>query len=1268
MHSSNCYLSQNVDSSMASLQEIEKELQTVNDAVFQQLCDEYLFHSEDSYPHLNRPGSQKTKRKTKKGTPDTYWMLPTGKYVFCEYTTKNKGDSKPAFLKKLKEDVKKCLDETVTGISPNLIKKIILCFNSEILPKEMEAVKRILGKKRIDIVFNSLDTIAMNLYSRYPNIAARYLGTSVDTGQVLPIEEFITEYSPGNSITTPLNNQFLFREKELIDLKNDLLINDIVVLTGQPGVGKSKLAVQTLIEWQTGNADYEVYCLSNKNVNIFDDLKTYIKPHKNYLVFVDDANRQSDNLRSILTFKRTRRTGNLKLIITVRDYALEFIKRICVGLDYKIELLEPLSDEQLEALLKSNDFGITNPTYLKRILQIAKGNPRIAIMVARLALQHQDLEVLYDLFDLYDAYFNSFINDHDLLNNKELQKALGLVSFFYTINRSDKERFQKLLDAFNLNYHKFTEALVELEKMELVETSTDNTIIKIGDQVLSTYFFYKCFIKEKTLSFKILLHNYFEDHRNRFSDTLIPSQNDFGYGKVIDLIQSDLLEYFNSVSSDKEKAYKFINTLWFAIPDHTLAFLQAAIDELPTPDNPEFVADTNDRNQTSPDDENLKILQGYFYQNSTLILSGLELAFSYVQKKPALFNSLYKLILACFTFTFEDERYGFYRQNKLIDFLIDNTHKDHRIYVRMFFSIFGEIMASSKMVTTSSWKRNAISIYKYALPNNKYVREIRKKIWAHANKFFTWDPQQAEEAIFKYIEPSMDYSKGILEFDLKYLLAIIDKHFTPSKFSHAYHVQKVISRFTKIGISSEKFALLKEVYTTPEYKIYKLLDMNMLRGREQHEYESIDFDKFERIKDVEIRYKLSFSTLPEFEKFYTAFCEVWLTPHFQNWSFNGTMDVIINDTYLQNRELCFEFLRLIQQRNNPTGFNPSKIFATINANNPDDLDRIFNLVTSGEYAAKAHWILSFSFYLNEKYVTERYYRTVLHTYQNLTHSIWLDFAPLTKYQQIDPQVFIKVLQIFISKSLEGIRITLDFHFFENYVDHFRNEIELLKQAYFICEKTQQAFDHDGKDIIQMVRLDSNFLLEYVVHHTKDKYAISIREFDHLSALWELENIETLIKQVFQYLASQRFYYVREDFANAFFKNLSVENKKRAVDLLMKYMLANKKNTTKVNMIFDVFRNSLREHYFACISTFLKVNNSIQDFKKLELLNNHFMSNGDVIWSEVKATELENIVNEISKLPHNSQYSQHKAYLRNWIIIEKRSAEQERKRKFMEDHW
>ncbi|MFI5162976.1 MAG: hypothetical protein ACHQHN_16970, partial [Sphingobacteriales bacterium] len=77
---------------MTKLQEIEQKLISVNDAVFQNICDAILFVIERNSENINRTGSQKGKQKTIKGTPDAYFTYPNGRYAFVEYTTKAKKD------------------------------------------------------------------------------------------------------------------------------------------------------------------------------------------------------------------------------------------------------------------------------------------------------------------------------------------------------------------------------------------------------------------------------------------------------------------------------------------------------------------------------------------------------------------------------------------------------------------------------------------------------------------------------------------------------------------------------------------------------------------------------------------------------------------------------------------------------------------------------------------------------------------------------------------------------------------------------------------------------------------------------------------------------------------------------------------------------------------------------------------------------------------------------------------------------------------------
>jgi hypothetical protein len=57
---------------------------------------------------VNRIGSALGKKKTAKGTPDTYVSLPNGKYVFVEYTSQERN-----LPKKLSDNLAKCFDANV---------------------------------------------------------------------------------------------------------------------------------------------------------------------------------------------------------------------------------------------------------------------------------------------------------------------------------------------------------------------------------------------------------------------------------------------------------------------------------------------------------------------------------------------------------------------------------------------------------------------------------------------------------------------------------------------------------------------------------------------------------------------------------------------------------------------------------------------------------------------------------------------------------------------------------------------------------------------------------------------------------------------------------------------------------------------------------------------------------------------------------------------------------------------------------------------------
>ncbi|MCQ6373335.1 hypothetical protein NPM09_32740, partial [Bacillus cereus] len=144
---------------MSRLQSIENGLIEINETVFQELCDGYLAMRNENYTAFSRTGSQSGKQKTRKGTPDSFFLLSNGKYIFVEYST-----NITSGVKKLGEDIQKCLDEEKTGVPISDIAEIILCINFNLKASEIQELKELLSKTKIILTMVTLNSLAIELH------------------------------------------------------------------------------------------------------------------------------------------------------------------------------------------------------------------------------------------------------------------------------------------------------------------------------------------------------------------------------------------------------------------------------------------------------------------------------------------------------------------------------------------------------------------------------------------------------------------------------------------------------------------------------------------------------------------------------------------------------------------------------------------------------------------------------------------------------------------------------------------------------------------------------------------------------------------------------------------------------------------------------------------------------------------------------------------------------------------------------------------------
>ena len=396
---------------MGRYQSIENGLREINETVFQELCDKFLVLRNENYAAFSRIGSQSGKQKTVRGTPDSFFLLSNGNYLYVEVTT-NMSDKN-----KLANDIRACFDPEKTRIPIEKIQEIVLCFNFNIDQKQTEELNQTARsfKDNVKVSYWSLDALAMELHLQHRDLVHEYLGLPFDTGQIVSIASFVSEYHrAAQAIATPLDNEFVHREKEKKDLKRALVATDFIVLSGAPGVGKTKLAIETITEFLNENNGYHAYCVSYKSHALLDDLHQYLQKEKDYILFVDDANR-IDAFNQITGFYKTQRTGKFKIVITVRDYAFQEVNKLCLDFNPKPISIEKFTDEQIVDVIKAKPFNILNSEYQKEIIRIADGNPRLAIMAARLALGKQSINALHDVSDLFDKYFSTFVRDKDEL-------------------------------------------------------------------------------------------------------------------------------------------------------------------------------------------------------------------------------------------------------------------------------------------------------------------------------------------------------------------------------------------------------------------------------------------------------------------------------------------------------------------------------------------------------------------------------------------------------------------------------------------------------------------------------------------------------------------------------------------------------------------------------------------------------------------------------------------------------------------------------------
>ena len=1238
---------------MGRLQAIENALASINPATFQELCDSFLAIRNKNYSAFSRSGSQTGKQKTIKGTPDSFLLLPNGKYIFVEYSTNISSK-----VSKLKNDLKKCLDDSKTGIPQSQISEIIICTNFNLTIEEFQSLKALVTETRIELTIYTLDLLSIELHLNHRDLTHLYLKFPLDTGQIVSLNRFISEYdNASRGIAAPLSNTFLHRERELDLLKQLLVENDFIVVTGPPGIGKTKLAIECIKHYLIENPTFSAYCISYKQHALLEDLYQYIKSDSDYILFVDDANR-IDAFNQITGFYKNSRTGKLKIIITVRDYAFQDIGVLLHQFSFRRVDLNKLTDDQITDIIKAEPFEILNGDFQRPIIRIAEGNPRIAIMTAQLAKATQHVYALANVSELFEKYFSTFIIDDGQFANEFNIKCLGIISFFYTIPYKNKIVTTDILKEFDIDYNEFIEAIDKLDKLELVEIQFEH--VKIPEQNLSAFFFYKTFVKEKLLSIDILLEKFFENNVSQFKDCIIPVYNSFGPENVVELLRPPLRKYWLNIKADETKALSFIETFWLFIESETLEYLYSKISTIQEPLAADYQT-KRDLNQLNRErDPILDILSNYFWTASDL-KDALEMSFKYARLVPERLPNLLHKIEELLTFDHRDSPM-FIRQTILFEIIFDGLKRKEKYFFCIFFELSTTFL-SFKFRQTRSERRMTITFYEYQIPNNPNIQRFRKNIWEHLDAAFDFDRENAFKLLQTYATVHPNVDRSIMTFDIPFVLSIINKHLNSNSFEECLYVNDQIKWCKQNSVNHPDFDKLALLFTNNLYETFLKVDWDRLRDKEIFEFD--DYKEYERLKEAEIRESFLFKSELEVKTFYHNFSYLFKADS-NPWSFGRTLDIILDENFERDFTLGLLLLEQVILSKNDINFIPRISFHK-HLTSAKHSSSIWNLIDKHSYSQKEMWELSFLDNLQDFLVNKDYGRQVLKVIESINESNFVHLERFEKYLSVFPELYNEALKVIYDRNKLGkFRLQIWMDFLDTFFDKLAGDLSLIKKTYIQQESIQSTFDYDGHGLVKILKKDPTFLIDYILSLYPESDLSDAKANKSLSVIWEINEIEIQLVKVFDHSSTRgHFFGILDHFCNTFFKNIKEEHKNRAKDFLFDYSKINFREYKKMNIVVDICRHAMRDLYEPLLLLFLTMTQDVNIFSKILWRGSGVSGSGDVILADIEAADWRNILSIVQKSEIGMDLLPIKRYLNDKIEACLEQGDHERQMRFLQ---
>lgn len=1163
---------------------IEYSLKSIHESDFQNLIIRFLMFK--GYEYISAPGAMDEKNKTKQGTPDALFHgLDRNKYVLCEITTKNKKDSKTEFMKKLKGDIDHCFDYEKTSIENSEVDEVILACNSRIDTNEYVELKEYLKEnyQNENLRVYSLQNLAEQLVS-FPDIDEFFPNIALYDG-ISTLDGFIESSKKG--IRPNLKNKYLKDEENFNITKSIIKDNDIILIQGNQGIGKTRLSIELAKEFSAEN-NYNVLIINYYDNELKNNLYKIINEKQDYLIIFDNYTDYKTINYLITRIQQIHNKSKFKFIFTLRKTYLNNLKTKLS--DFKIHEIK-LSEVSYEFMKKfieqlSKEYGfVIKKNYIDQIIELSKKNIGFALMILLPLFENNDYSFLKNPQKAYENYFNNYKSFDAILSNDDHLKILGIMSFFDKIDLSNENLISKILEIFKIDLNNHEETIRELTKYELL--TKNNNMLEFSDSILSTYLFYYTFISKNILSFEDLIINFIKNFNVLINNKIYETILAFGFEDFKNKKYQTLLKIEYQLKDEELISFYNIFHIYFEI--QILNFVKTWLDE-----EPEEYFDIN--KFKTPDVHN------YFSKNriinlltklltSEYYLFALKLFIEIIYKKPSLTKEVFYNLKEKYSYDIYSFQHGYIYQNNLMEFIETELEDETKEIIKKTLFIF--LLNENRLFEWHHVELQQITNYKmninrFNLPITTELSEFRLRLLNYLLKIYDKHKSDVERNLNSYMRlMNPRYSDLIFNEE-----TILKKLFDKMDFNRYYPNKLAYTYYNKLtGLYYDKFKWYNSYFPDfYEYNHVNSINKINILSKITNDYE--DFDSNEKIPKIE-------NYLKENQNYIEFFDLLTEIKEYGDWHFNvdylfaalirfeKKLFIEAFDYYCLNNYNLLKSYGFITELFENTDLNALKIYELLNRNSYEELESCNNV---------------FLKVIPEDQITEDiFYKLIKHVKTSKRFIFIPEFY--MKYESIFNELKQKLntktsniiqflTEILINKK-ENFEHTFSHDFCKEFKDYFNDNLELLKNTYFARLSMNFDFDYKFNELEVLCKLNKSFIMEYFEWRFENHDEFYEDDYQ-MNFIWNLDYGFEELNSLIEYIIHNS-----KDFNCEGVSLLFTGKNLREREFIMEFIENNYNNEKFIEMLFiNIKKFYSHEEYIKFMEIQLRLNNDYEIFESI----------------------------------------------------------------------